>query len=205
MWPLISPASGALSSFILALMSECPVFHMTGLAPAAVSAVGKHLRAFHIEDDRGARAEPPHRIAPEDDEKLIAVDDLAGLVHRPDPVGVAIECDAQLRAGPPHLRLQVPQVFRDGGIGMMVGEGAVGLAEQGRDLGAQAPERGDRDQAPHAVAAVHHHAHRALELVPADDPLAIALEHRAVGGFLARPDRQRSAMMISHSSRMSSP
>ena len=40
MWPLISPASGASSSRILALMSEWPVFHMTGRAPAAASAAG---------------------------------------------------------------------------------------------------------------------------------------------------------------------
>ena len=32
-WPLISPASGAPVSFSFALMSECPVFHSTGLPP----------------------------------------------------------------------------------------------------------------------------------------------------------------------------
>jgi hypothetical protein len=46
MWPLISPASGACISFILALMSECPVFHMTGSAPAALSACGRISEHF---------------------------------------------------------------------------------------------------------------------------------------------------------------
>ena len=32
-WPLISPASSAPVSRILALISECPVFHISGLPP----------------------------------------------------------------------------------------------------------------------------------------------------------------------------
>ena len=32
-WPLISPASSASVSRILALISECPVFHISGLPP----------------------------------------------------------------------------------------------------------------------------------------------------------------------------
>jgi hypothetical protein len=81
-----------------------------------------------------------------------------GLVHRPDAVGVAVERDAQLGAGAPDAGLQIPEVFRDGGIGMMVGKAAVGLAEERRDLGAQGLERAHRDEAAGAVAAVHHHA-----------------------------------------------
>jgi hypothetical protein len=51
MWPDISPAIGACSSFILSLMSECPVFHITGLPPAFSIAVRQGLRALHVEDD----------------------------------------------------------------------------------------------------------------------------------------------------------
>ena len=46
MWPLISPASGACSSFILALISEWPVFHITGSAPASSSAAGRTSEHF---------------------------------------------------------------------------------------------------------------------------------------------------------------
>ena len=35
MWPLISPAIGAPVSFSLALISEWPVFHISGMPPAA--------------------------------------------------------------------------------------------------------------------------------------------------------------------------
>src|ERR1035437_5084833 len=35
MWPLISPASSACVSFILALINEWPVFHIMGLPPRA--------------------------------------------------------------------------------------------------------------------------------------------------------------------------
>ena len=138
MWPLISPASGALSSFILALISEWPVFHITGLAPAFVERLGQHLRALDVEDDRRAAAESLHRVAAEDDQELVAVDDLAGLVHRADPVGVSVERDAELGAGPAHRGLKVPQILRDGGIGMVIGKASVRFAEQRRHFGAEA-------------------------------------------------------------------
>ena len=48
------------------------------------------------------------------------------------------------------------QVLGHRGIGMMVGEGAVRLAEERRDLGTQRLERGDGDDAADAVAAVGH-------------------------------------------------
>ena len=114
------------------------------------------LGALHVEDDRRARPEAPHRVAAEHDQQLVAVDDLAGLVHRADPVAVAVERDPQLRAVAPDLRLEVAQVLGDGGIGMVVGEGPVRLAEERHDLGAQRAKSGDGDQARGAVAAVHH-------------------------------------------------
>ena len=103
---------------------------------------------------------PKRRTAsrPKMHEELVAVDDLAGLVHRADPVGVAVERDAQLGAGAPHLGLEVAQVLGDGRIGMMVGEGAVRLAEERRHLGAERLEGRHRDEAPGPVAAVDHHA-----------------------------------------------
>ncbi len=131
MCPLISPASGAASSFILALMSEWPVFHITGRAPASASAAGSTLRTLHVEDHRGPGPEAPDRVAAEHDQELVAADDLAGFVHRADPVAVAVERDAQLGAGARRTAAwRSPQVLGDGGIGMMIGEGAVRLAEE---------------------------------------------------------------------------
>ena len=81
--------------------------------------------------------EAAHRVAAQDDQQLVAEDDLAGLVDRADPVGVAVERDAQLGPGAPHLGLQVAQVLGHRGIGMVVGEGPVRLAEERRHLGAE--------------------------------------------------------------------
>ena len=121
---------------------------------------GQHLGALHVEDDRRARTEPSNGIAAEDHQQLIAVDDLAGLVHRADPVGIAVEGDAQLGAGPPDLGLEVAQILGHRGIRMVIGEGPVRLAEERRHLGAEPLEGRDGDQAAGAVAAVHHHPHR---------------------------------------------
>ena len=144
MCPLISPASGALSSFILALMSECPVFHMTGLAPAFLSAAGKTSEHFTSKitgvpgpkrrtasRPRMMRSWSPQRISPD-------------LVYRPDSIGIAVECDAQLRARAPHRRLKVAKVLRDRRIGVMVRKGAVGLAEQSASLPLRALEASER-------------------------------------------------------------
>ena len=73
----------------------------------------------------------------------------------------------ELRAGAPHLGLEVAQVLGDRGIGMMVGEGAVGLAEERRHLGAERLEGRHGDEAARAVAAVHDHADRPLQPVAA--------------------------------------
>ena len=137
MWPLISPASGACISFILALMSEWPVFHITGLAPAFSERLRQHLGALHVEDHRRARPEAAHRVAAEEDQELVAVEDLARLVHRADAVGVAIERDAELRAGPRAPRPAGREVLGHGRVGMMVREGAVRFAEERRHLGAE--------------------------------------------------------------------
>ena len=50
MCPDISPASGARSSFILSLMRECPVFHITGVPPARVIASVGSFGPFSIMD-----------------------------------------------------------------------------------------------------------------------------------------------------------
>ena len=143
----------------------------------------QHLGALHVEHHRRAGAEAAHRVAAVEHEELVAEEDLARLVHRADAVGVAIERDAELGAVPPHLGLQVAQVLGDGRVGMMVREGAVRLAEERRHLGAELAERLDRDDAARAIAAIDHHAHRSLELVPRHDGVAIARQDGAVGGL----------------------
>src|SRR5919206_347004 len=76
MCPDISPAIGACSSFILSLMSECPVFHITGRPPARSTASASACedltskmigcpgpgRRVSIEVGRECAADRPRRI-----------------------------------------------------------------------------------------------------------------------------------------------
>ena len=93
----------------------------------------------------------------------------------------------ELRPGAPHRLLQILQVLGHRGIGMVVGEGAVRLAEERRDLRTQRLERGDGDDAADAVAAVGHDLHRPRQLVTGDDGLTVASEHRVVGALASLP------------------
>ena len=147
---------------------------------------GQHLGALHVEDDGRAGTEAADGVAAEDDQQLIAVDDLAGLVHRADAVGVAVEGDAQLGTRPPDLGLEVAQVLGNRRIRMVIGECAVRLAEERRHFGAEPLEGGDGDQAPGAVAAVDHHAHRPGQPVAAEDPFAVSGQHGAVARLPSR-------------------
>src|SRR5512134_4095523 len=94
----------------------------------------EEFRAFDVEDYRSPGAEPPHRVPTEDHEQLVPEDYIAVLVHRPDPVGVAVESDAELRTGAAHRGLQITKVLWYGGVGMVVRKGAVGFAEERRHL-----------------------------------------------------------------------
>ena len=52
-------------------------------------------QAIAAEDDRRPRSEPSDRVAAEDHQQLVAEDDLPMLVHRADPVRIAVEGDPQ--------------------------------------------------------------------------------------------------------------
>src|SRR6266480_5654700 len=71
-----------------------------------------------------------------------------------DPVAVAVERDAQLGVLATHRGLQVVEILGHGGIGVVIGERPVRLAEQRYDLRAYLPQRGDCDHAGDAVPAV---------------------------------------------------
>ncbi len=147
----------------------------------------EHFRALDVEDHRRPLAEAAHGVAAQDHQELVAPDDLAGLVHGADPVGVAVEGDAELRAGAAHGLLEILQVLGHGRVGMVIGKGPVRFTEQRRDLRAERLQGGHRDDAADAVAAVGDDLHPPLQLVAAHDALAIALEHRAVGRLRSLP------------------
>jgi len=121
------------------------------------------------------------RRAAEQYEQLIPEHRAPLLVHGADTVAVAVESDAELSPLATHRRLQVAQIFDHRGIGMMVRERTVGLAEQRDDVGAHAPERVHRDEARHAVAAIDHDLDRTRQrAVALHDRVPIAGQDRTL-------------------------
>ena len=128
MWPLISPASGAPVSAILALISEWPVFHISGLPPAlAISSNSTWLALTSA-----MMVAPGWRlqhVARQDRSELVAPQDAALAVDHADAVAVAVEGDAEIAAcSCDHLGDQLLQVLRHRRVGMVVREGAVDVA-----------------------------------------------------------------------------
>ena len=96
MWPLISPASGAPVSFILALIRQWPVFHISGLPPSCGDAVEQRLAGLDVGDDR----RPGHARSARRAARIIRSWSPqmhpALAVDRADPVAVAVEGDAEI-------------------------------------------------------------------------------------------------------------
>jgi hypothetical protein len=114
-----------------ALISEWPVFHITGRPPS-------RLRR---EDGPGQQREQP--ISPQD---------LAALVDHPQAVGVPVEGDAQVGALFAHGGDQIAEIVDDGGVGMMVGKARVGLAVEFDHVAPDRPQQRRRHQARDSVA-----------------------------------------------------
>src|SRR5712664_272675 len=128
-----------------------------------------------------ARTHTARQVAAEQHQQLIAEHGATLLVHRADAIAVAVEGDPQLRLVAADRRLQIAKILDDGGLGMMNGERAVGLTEQGDDLGAQTLQRVHRDDARDSIAAIHHGLHLAWQrAVALHDRGSITRQHRAV-------------------------
>ena len=130
MWPLISPASGACISFIFALISEWPVFHITGTAPAFSSACGSSSEHFTskitgIPFPKRRTASRPSRIRIWSPQTMRPFSSTAP-IRSPSPSN-AMPSSAPVRA---HLGLEIDEVLRHGRVGMMVGKGAVRFGEE---------------------------------------------------------------------------
>src|SRR4029077_6413777 len=137
--------------------------------------------ALHVEDHRLPRPHAAGQVAAEQHQQLVAEHGATLLVHRADAIAVAVEGDPQLRLVAADGRLQIAKILDHGGIGMMVGERAVGLTEQRDDLGAETLQRFHRDDARDSIAAIHHGFHLARErAVTLHDGVSITRQHRAV-------------------------
>ncbi|MCY1519386.1 hypothetical protein D9M68_541360 [compost metagenome] len=119
--------------------------------------------ALHVVDDGGARIAFQH-VAGEQHQLAVRPDDLAGLRDHAQAVAVAVERQAQFAVGLGHALDQVLQVLGFGGVRVVVGEGAVHVAEQLSNLAAQGAEQRGRHGAGHAVAAVDSDLHGPRQL-----------------------------------------
>ena len=107
----------------------------------------------HDGGDDAAAAQPAVGVpgARDQREDLVAVDDLTALVGQDQPVGVAVERDAEVGAVGEDVGAEI---FRVGRAAVAVDVGAVGVAADPDDVGAQLTQRGGRDLVGGAVRAI---------------------------------------------------
>ena len=103
----------------------------------------------------------------------VRVDDLAILGDHAQAVAVAVEGDADFGVRLGQAADQVLQVFRMRGIGVVIGEVAIDVAEQFNHFAAQAAEQVARERAGDAIAAVDGDLDRARQLDVAQDALQV--------------------------------
>ena len=104
-------------------------------------------------------------------EQLVAVDHVSALIDQDDPVGIAIERDADVGAHFAHL---AAQRFRRGRSAFLVDIESIGLDADRNHVGAQFPQRFRHHLVGRAVGAIDHHA-QAVE--------AEVARQRALGEF----------------------
>ena len=155
-------------------MKLWPVFHSVGLPPRFADPVEQLARGLDVEDDFGAGVARQHVVG-EQHQLAVGEDDAAVLGDHAQAVAVAVEGEAQFRVRGLEPGDQVLQIVRHGGVGMVVGEGAVHLAEHFFDLAAHAAIEFWREGAGHAVAAIDDDLHRPRQLDVADDAAEVGL------------------------------
>ena len=141
-------------------MKEWPTLVRTGVPPMLGDHLGHDVRADQVVEDGLARVLGEHRGGDER-RRQRARDRLGPLVDEEDPVGVAIEGQADVGALLEHRRLEVHQVLGLDRVGRVVGEGAVELGEEDVDVEGEASEHHGHHQAAHAVGRVGHDLERA--------------------------------------------
>ena len=143
-----------------------------GGAAVRLDVVEKAAGALHVRDDRGAGL-AGQQLTGVEGQDFVAEKQAPVGIDDAEAVGVSIQPDAEiglffLHAG--HERLHVGLYD---GIGVVVGEIAVRLAEHGDDRCAEFGEDVRADFTARAVAAVEHHFDRAGQLEAAEDILLV--------------------------------
>ena len=127
---------------------------MIGLPAVRPDVVVEFLGALHFPDDGRAGVLAENKPGKEEQE-FIAPEDLSAVGDDAEAVGVAVIGNARIGLFLHDEGLQFGEIFRDGGVGKMVGEAAVRFTVDIRHPASEALEQGQGEQSPHAVAAVH--------------------------------------------------
>jgi hypothetical protein len=134
------------------LISEWPVFHISGVPPARW--ISSNSAWLALTSPMMVAPVGLQHVARPQDQQLVAPQDAALAVDRADAVAVAVEGDAEVAALLLHLGLQLLEVLGHRRIGMVRREGAVDLLVQDEVRARQLVDhRADRD-ADRAVAGV---------------------------------------------------
>jgi len=160
----------------------------------------ERLACLDVSDNRAAWKRCQH-IPGQQSQDLIAPENPTFTVHHADPVAVAVEGDAEIALLGQNRRLQLSQVLRHGGIGMVRGKIAVDRRiEQGVPPGK--PAREFRESlARRAVTGIPSDRQRALAaVVVARESLNVCVEHRRVAhrpdAALLQPTRRRGTQLL---------
>src|SRR5687768_5130545 len=127
---------------------------------------------LHIENNPSSRISGQY-IGSEQHQLAIGIDNSTALGNHAHPITITVERKPYFRIGGFKGLDQVSQVFRHGGIGMMMGKGSVDFTKQFSDLASQSMVQAWRISAGDPVATVDNNLHRAHQLDVADDPLKV--------------------------------
>ena len=127
-----------------------------GYAAQSGDAIKKRLAGLDVADDGAAGQFTQHRLG-QQGQQLIAPHHAALAIDRADPVCIAIEGDAEIAALFAHHAFQIGQIGFHRGIGVVIGEAAIHVAEQ-QMMGA-----GQQTGQP-----FHHRAGGAVAAIPRD-------------------------------------
>ena len=152
---------------------------MPGLPHQRAAAVaqdvgGQAAGALHVVHDHRTRVALQH-VGGEQHQQTVRIDVLARPGDHAQAVAVAIEGDAEVGVEAIHHLHQRIQVVRLAGVRVVVGEGAVDVAEQRGDVRADRFQHARPQHAGGAVAGIHHHLEPLADLHVAGDALHVVL------------------------------
>src|SRR2546423_1277996 len=136
------------------------------------------LGRLYVENDRLTLASSRQDITRVDDEENVSPDDFALIIDDSDSVSIAVERNPHVRPILFHGGDKRLDVFGNGRIRVMIGKGAIALAEQATRLDAEFRKELRSNERPGSVAAIKNDLKIAREVADATcDVLDVTIDH----------------------------